>query len=184
VSSESIGVIAERYASALFELADDRGFLDEVGEDLQSLRAMIEDSADMRRLISSPVLTRAAQGRAVASVAEAAALNPITTNFLKLAARNRRLFALPAIIRSYLDRLAARRGHIDAEVASAIPLSDAQMDALAATLSATFGGEVGIDAKIDPSLLGGLVVKVGSRMVDSSLKTKLQHLKFAMKGVG
>ncbi len=184
MSSEPIGIVAERYATALFDLADERGVLDGVGGDLAALAAMIEDSADLRRLIKSPILPRAAQARAVAALAVAAGLRAEVINFLGLVARNRRLFVLPAMIRSFQDRLAARHGRTEAEVASAIPLSAAQKDALTATLTTAFGGEVVVDTKVDPTLLGGLVVKVGSRMVDSSLKAKLQHLKFAMKGVG
>lgn len=182
--SETIGVIADRYATALYELAETQGALDQVAGDLKTLKAMVRDSEDLRRLISSPVLSRADQAKAVSALAEKAGFSKLTANFLGLASKNRRLFALVGIIDAYLGRLASRRGELSASVASAAPLSQAQLDALTATLKSTFGGNVAVEAAVDPSLLGGLVVKVGSRMVDSSLKTKLQHLKLAMKGVG
>jgi F-type H+-transporting ATPase subunit delta len=184
VPSETIGVIAERYATALFELADTQGALDQVAGDLTTLKAMIGESADFRRLIDSPVLSRDEQGKAIAALSKAAGFTVITSNFLGLAAKNRRLFTLPGIIAAYLARLAARRGEMAASVASAVALSQAQIDTLTATLKKTFGSNVNVETAVDPSLLGGLVVKVGSRMVDSSLRTKLQHLKLAMKGVG
>ena len=182
--SETIGVIAERYATALFTLADGQSQLDVVASDLKSLKAMIRDSVDFQRLLDSPVLTRAEQGKAIAALAAAAKFNALTANFLGLLAKNRRLFSLPAMIDCFLGLLAAKRGEISAKVASAVELSAAQISALEAAIKSAFGGNVAIDVSVDPSLLGGLVVKVGSRMVDSSLKTKLQHLKLAMKGVG
>ncbi len=182
--AETTGVIAERYATALYELAEKQKALDAVAGDLQSLRAMIKESADLQRLLRSPVLTRAAQGKAVDALAKAAKFHALTTNFLGLAAKNRRLFALSGVIAAYLARLAAGRGELSAQVVSAAALSQPQAEALAATLKAAFGRTVAVEASVDPSLLGGMVVNVGSRMVDSSLKTKLQHLKLAMKGVG
>ncbi len=182
--SETIGVIADRYATALFELADSSGSLDQVAGDLKTLQAMLRESADLRRVVDSPVLSREQQGGAIAALAKAAGFSELTSKFLGLAAKNRRLFTLPGVIASYLGRLAARRGEKSATVASAVALTPAQQDALTTALKAAFGGNVAVDVKVDPSLLGGLVVQVGSRMVDSSLKTKLQHLKLAMKGVG
>jgi F-type H+-transporting ATPase subunit delta len=184
VPSETIGVIAERYATALFELADSQNALDLVASDLKSLKAMVRDSADFNRLLDSPVLTRAEQGKAVAALAAAAQFNALTANFLGLAATNRRLPALPGIVECFLGLLAAKRGEIAAKVLSAVELSQDQIAALEASLKTAFGGNVAVDVTVDPSLLGGLMVNVGSRMVDSSLKTKLQHLKLAMKGVG
>lgn len=182
--SETIGVIAERYATALFDLANSQGQLDAVASDLKSLKAMIRESADLCRLLDSPVLTRAEQGKALAALAQAAQFGGLTANFLGLVAQNRRTFALPGMIEAYLGRLAALRGETSAQVISAVPLSQAQLQALGSALHAAFGGQVTLGVGVDPSLLGGMVVKVGSRMVDSSLKTKLQHLKLAMKGVG
>ncbi|MGE5548268.1 MAG: F0F1 ATP synthase subunit delta [Solirubrobacterales bacterium] len=182
--SETIGVIADRYATALFELAEGQNALDAVAGDLKTLKAMIRESADLRRLLSSPVLSRAEQGKAIAALAAAAKFSALTANFLGLAAKNRRLFVLAEVIDAYLRRLSARKGEVNAHVASAVPLTQAQLDSLTDTLKKAFGGAVAVDVAVDPALLGGLVVKVGSRMVDSSLKTKLQHLKLAMKGVG
>lgn len=182
--SETTGVIAERYATALFELADTQGALDQVAGDLKALKAMVRGSADFKRLLDSPVLTRAEAGKAIAALADAAKFTSLTANFLGLLAKNRRLSTLLGVVDAYLGRLAAKRGELSANVASAVPLSQAQQDALASSLKTAFGSNVAVDVTVDPALLGGLVVKVGSRMVDSSLKTKLQHLKLAMKGVG
>lgn len=182
--SETTGVIAERYALALFELADSQSALDAVAGDLTALKAMIADSADLRRLLSSAALTREQQSKGIVAVAQGAQFGALTLNFLGVLAHNRRLDILEGAINSFLVRLAARRGEVSAKVASAQPLTQAQFDSLTASLKSAFGGNVAFDVTVDPSLLGGLVVKVGSRMVDSSLKTKLQHLKLAMKGVG
>ena len=185
MASEATGVsgLAERYAKALFELADDRKALDEVANDLRALRRLIDESADFRRLIRSPVLSRIEQGKAVAALAELMSFSALTRNFLGLAARNRRLFILPGVIASYLKELAARRGEVTAEVTAARPLTPAQTDAVNEQLRKAVGGKVAIDLRIDPGLIGGLVVKVGSRMVDASLKSKLARLRLAMKGV-
>jgi F-type H+-transporting ATPase subunit delta len=185
VASELKGLaqIADRYAAALFELADEERSLEAVAEDLRRLRAMLETSDELRRLVRSPVLTRAQQGKAVLALAGSAGLKPTTRNLLGLLARNRRLFALAAVIDSYLSKLAARRGEITASVVSAQPLSSAQREGLTEQLRRTYGAKVAVDVKVDPALLGGLVVKVGSRMVDASLRSKLHRLQLAMKGV-
>lgn len=182
--SETTGVIADRYATALFELAEGQNALDLVAGDLKSLKAMICDSADLSRLLDSPALTRVEQGKAVAALADAAQFQGVTKNFLGLVAAHRRLSALSRMIEAFLATLAKKRGEIAAKVTSAVALSQSQHDALVSALKAACGGDVAVDVAVDPSLLGGMVVKVGSRMVDSSLKTKLQHLKLAMKGVG
>jgi F-type H+-transporting ATPase subunit delta len=186
VASEATGVggLAERYATALLDLADARKELDEVAADLRSLTALIDESADLRRLIRSPVLKRDAQGQAVAALAERAGLSLLTRNFLGLLARNRRLFALPAMIRSFLATLARRRGEITAEVVAAEALTPAQHESLSEQLRKSAGQKVTIELRIDPTLLGGLVVKIGSRLVDASLKSKLHRLEMAMKGIG
>jgi F-type H+-transporting ATPase subunit delta len=185
LASEATGEtgLAERYAKALFELADERKALDPVAADLRSLSAMLAESADLRRLIRSPVLERAAQGKAIAALADRAQLSALAHNFLGLLARNRRLFALPAIIDAYLAQLAERRGEVTAQVTSAAPLSPAQAGALAEALRKSVGAKLAIDARVDPSLLGGLIVRLGSRMIDASLKSKLNRLQLAMKGV-
>ena len=185
MASEAAGVsgLAERYAKALFELADDRKALDEVANDLRALRGLIDESADFRRLIRSPVVSRAEQGKAVTALADRAGLAALTKNFLGVAARNRRLFVLPGVITGYLKELAARRGEVTAEVTAARPLTAQQTEAVNEQLRKIVGGKVAVDLRIDPSLIGGLVVKVGSRMVDASLKSKLARLQLAMKGV-
>ena len=175
--------LAERYAKALFELADDRKALDEVADDLRGLRGLIDESSDFRRLIRSPVLSRLEQARAVAALAERAGFSALTRNFLGVAARNRRLFVLAGVIAAYLRELAARRGEVTAEVTAAKPLTPAQTEAVNEQLRKAVGGKVAVDLRIDPGLIGGLVVKVGSRMVDASLKSKLARLQLAMKGV-
>ena len=185
MAAEAIAVsgLAERYAKALFELADEKKTLDEVANDLRQLRGLLDESADFRRLIRSPVLTRVEQGKAVAAVAEKAGFSAITRNFLGVAARNRRLFLVPGVIVAFLHELATRRGEVTAEVTAARPLSAAQTEAVNEQLRKAVGRKVAVDLRIDPSLIGGLVVKVGSRMVDASLKSKLARLQFAMKGV-
>jgi F-type H+-transporting ATPase subunit delta len=166
----------------LYDLADESSALDSTLDDLTRLQTMIDESSDLRRLITSPVIARDDQGKAIAAVAERAELGDLTRRFVSLVAANRRLFALQDMIRAYRAILAHRRGEVTAEVTSAGPLSEAQGTAIAEALRASVGSKVSIEARVDPSLLGGLVVKVGSRMVDSSLRTKLQKLQFALKG--
>ncbi len=182
--AQESGGLAQRYSYALFELADEGRVVDIVAKDLDNLTAMIDGSSDLNRLIRSPVISRADQSRAMTALVEAAGLHELTGKFIGLLARNRRLFMLPAIIKAYRNLLARRRGETAAEVTSAHKLSQAQVDALAATLKKIVGTHVTITDRVDPSILGGLVVRVGSRMVDSSLRTKLQRLRLAMKGVG
>jgi F-type H+-transporting ATPase subunit delta len=186
LASESTGVsgLAERYAAALFELADERRALDAVADDLRATRAMLHDSADLSRLVRSPVMSRGDQGKAIALVAEKAELSQLTRDFLAVAARNRRLFAVPAMIEAYLAKLAERRGEVTAEVTAAQPLTEAQNTALTDQLRRAVGGQVAVDLRIDPSLIGGMVVKIGSRMVDGSLRSKLQRLRLALRAGG
>ena len=176
--------LSGRYATALFELADEHKQLDQVAGDLSSMGNMLEESDDLRRLIRSPVISREDQQKAMQALLEAAGISELTRNFIGVVVENRRLFALPGMIKSYLALLARARGEATAEVFSAKPLSDAQGQAIMESLRKAVGTKVTIDAKVDESLLGGLVVKVGSRMVDTSLKTKLSQLRLAMKGVG
>jgi F-type H+-transporting ATPase subunit delta len=184
VASEATGVsgLAERYARALFDLADEARALDAVAADLRALNGMLEESPDLRRMIRSPVLDRTSQGKAVAALADAARLSRLTHSFLGLLARNRRLFALPEMIRAFLAHLARRRGEVTAEVVSAAPLTAAQSAALTEALRKSAGAKLAIESRIDPSLLGGIVVRLGSRMIDASLKSKLNRLQLAMKG--
>jgi F-type H+-transporting ATPase subunit delta len=176
--------LATRYAAALFDLADSKKALDAVAADLTALQKMIAESADLRRMMDSPILDREAQTRAMSAIVKAAGFNELTQKFAGLIAQNRRLFALPAIIKAFLKLLADRRGELTAEVTAARALTSDQQAAVAEAIRKAVGSKVSIDLKVDPSLLGGLVVQVGSRMIDSSLKTKLQRLQLAMKGIG
>lgn len=186
MSSATTGAtgLAGRYATALFELADQDKKLDQVAGDLRGLARMIDESADLARMIRSPVISRGDQGKAMAALAVKAGLSDLVGRFIGIVAQNRRLFVLPEIIESFLAILASRRGETTAQVVSAKALTESQVGAVKAALRKTVGADVAIDAKIDPALLGGLVVRVGSRMVDSSLRTKLQRLRLAMRGVG
>ncbi len=186
MSSKNTGTadLAGRYATALFALADADNQLDAVAADLSHLRSMIDGSGDLKRLIHSPVITRQNQGRVMMVLIEKAGMSDLVRRFVGLAAHNRRLFVLSDIINAFLAKLAARRGETTAQVVSAQALSEKQQQELETVLRQALGNSVAIDAQVDPSLLGGMVVKVGSRMVDSSLKTKLQQLKLAMMGVG
>ena len=171
-----------RYANALFELADEQGVLDAVMDDLAALRAMIREAPDFARVLTSPVIGRDEQSAAVDAVMERAGIGELARRFVNVVARNRRLFALPGMIEVFRALLAARRGEIAAEVTSAGPLSETQRAALEQALARSVGANVSIDLRVDPAILGGLVVKVGSRMVDSSLRTKLDKLQISMKG--
>jgi F-type H+-transporting ATPase subunit delta len=174
--------VAARYALALFELADEQRKLDQVAGDLKSVDALLRASADLRRLIGNPVVSRTESGRAMAALIDKLGADELTRKFIGLVSANRRLFVLPAIIRAYLAELAQRRGEVTAEVVSARKLSDSQSMALEAALRNAVGGKVALSLSVDPALIGGMVVKVGSRMIDSSLKTQLQKMKLAMKG--
>jgi F-type H+-transporting ATPase subunit delta len=183
LASEATGAsgLAERYAAALFELADERHALDAVAGDLRELRAMLHESGDLIRLLRSPVLSREEQGKAVGAIVERAGLSALTRDFLAVVARNRRLFAVPAMIDAYLAKLAERRGEVTAEVTVAQPLDEARTAALNEQLRRAVGARVAVEIRVDPALLGGMTVKVGSRMVDASLKSRLQRLQLAMK---
>ena len=185
VASEGTGVsgLADRYAAALFELADERKALDQVAADLRSLRQLLAESPDLRRLVRSPILSRVEQGKAIVAVAERAGFDGLTRSFLGLVAHNRRLFAVPAMIEAFLRRLAARRGEVTAEVTSAQELTPAQLSAVNEQLRKAVGSKIAVEVKVDKNLLGGLIVKVGSRMVDASLRSKLHRLQLAMKSV-
>ncbi len=176
--------VAGRYAAALFDLARDQGELDNVDQDLGKFQSMLDQSPDLKRLVSSPAFAAEDQDRALKAVMDWASVGATTSNFLRVVARNRRLFAAEDMIKSFKQQLALHRGEIAAEVQSATPLNDEQLAALTEKLKSSFGKDVRITAKVDPSLLGGLVVKVGSRMFDSSLRTKLANLKVVLKGTG
>jgi len=173
-----------RYATALFELAQSDGQFDAVAEDLRRFSALMEESNELRRLVRSPVFTPDEQSRAIGAVLSAAGITGLTANFISLVARNRRLFAISDMIAGYRKLLAAHRGEETAEVTSAEPLSDEQVTRIKETLKTGSGRDIMLETKVDPDIIGGLIVKIGSRMIDNSLRTKLQNLRIAMKEVG
>ncbi len=184
VSTSATSGVAGRYASALFELADNAKALDQVAEDLKALRQMAAESSDFARLLASPVIGREVQGKALLAVLDAAGIQGLTRNFVGTVAANGRARDLVAMATAFLAELASRRGETTATVTSAVPLSDQQLQQLSETLRSVLGGgKVSIDAHVEPDILGGLVVKVGSRLFDSSIRSKLQRLQLAMKGV-
>ncbi len=171
-----------RYATALFELARDEKALPAVEASLVGVRAAIDQSAEFQRLISSPLLGRDVASKAIAAVATSMKLDSTTSKFLGVLAQNRRLSQLPAIIRAFRQLAAAHRGETTAEVTSAHPLDAGQVEALKAQLKTRLRRDVTVDLTVDPALLGGLVVKIGSQMIDSSIRTRLNTLAHAMKG--
>lgn len=180
--SNVVSVIAERYASAVYDLADEARVLDDTAADLRSLKELLDESADLQTLIRSPLIDTDAKATAMAAILEQAGATDLTRRFVAVVARNNRLFVLPATIDAFLAELASRRGEITAEVTSAQTLKKSQLESVTDALRNALGGKVTVDAKLDPSLIGGLVVRVGSRMIDASLKSKLQRLQLAMKG--
>jgi len=176
--------VAGRYATALFELALEEKAVETVERDLNRFASALDAVEDLRRLVRSPVFTADEQERAIAATLEKMEIEGLTANFLKLIARNRRLFAAPDMIKAFRALLARHRGQSFAEVTSALSLTEGQLRALQTALKAALHKDVQLDQKVDATLLGGLVVKVGSRMVDSSLRTKLNSLKQTMKEVG
>jgi F-type H+-transporting ATPase subunit delta len=176
--------VAGRYATALFELALEERALETVERDLNRFASALDAVEDLRRLVRSPVFTAEEQQRAIAAILDKMKIEGLTANFLKLIARNRRLYAAPDMIKAFRALLARHRGQASAEVTSALSLTEGQLRALQTALKAALHKDVQLDQKVDAILLGGLVVKVGSRMVDSSLRTKLNSLKQTMKEVG
>jgi F-type H+-transporting ATPase subunit delta len=176
--------MAGRYASALFDLARETGAVDPVGADLARFDAMIGESADLERLVRSPVFSSEDQTRAVVALLDRAGIGGLAANFVRLIAQNRRLFAVRDMARAYRALVAKSRGETTAEVVAAQPLSDSHLATLKEALRGTTGKDVALNVKVDPGLIGGLTVKIGSRMIDASLKTKLQSIKIAMKEVG
>jgi F-type H+-transporting ATPase subunit delta len=174
--------LAGRYATALFALAEEKNSIDAVQASLATLSGMLAESADLRALISSPVLSRDDAGRAIAATAKSLGLDKLSTNVLGVLALNRRLDQIPAVIRAFSTLASGHRGEITAEVTSAHPLDDKQIDALKAQLKKRVGSDVSVSTAVDPSILGGLVVKIGSQMIDNSIKTRLNTLSQAMKG--
>ena len=183
-SSSPISAVAERYAGSLFELALQDNSVARVEADLASFEAMLNSSDDLSRLINSPVFSSEDQAKAIAAIADKAKITGLVGNFLRVVAKNRRLFAVPGMIKAFRRISADHRGEASAEVTSAHALTAAQQTELKATLKGIAGKDVAIAMTVDPSLLGGLVVKMGSRQIDTSLKTKLNSLKLALKEVG
>lgn len=181
VSAASMSGAAGRYASAIFELGRDANALESLESELGALKSLIADSDDLSRVVHSPAYGRDDQASAMKAILDKMGAADLTRNFVGLMASKGRLGALPAAIEGFSEMVAEHRGETVAEVISAKELTDAQREKLASNLKSSFGKDVKIDASVDPSLLGGLVVKVGSRMIDSSLKTKLAGLHLTMK---
>ncbi len=176
--------VAERYAAALFDLSREDAGIEAVEADLSTLWRLLDEAPDFRRLVESPAFSADDQERAVAASGARAELGTLVANFIQLLARNRRLFVLSGIIRSFRDMAARERGEVTAEVTSAHALDEADIDSLKAVLRDRLGKYVAIETRVNRALLGGIVVKVGSRMIDTSLRTKLMTLKTRLKEVG
>jgi F-type H+-transporting ATPase subunit delta len=174
--------LAGRYALALFELANEQKKLEAVGRDLAAVQQALGESAEFRALTTSPLVGRDEAVKAVAATAAAMQLDGVTANFLGVLARNRRLAQLPAVIRAFNTLSARHRGEITAEVTSAHQLDAGQVDAIRQNLRTRMGRDIAVDLNVDPAILGGLVVKIGSQMIDGSIRTKLNNLAHAMKG--
>ncbi len=176
--------VAGRYATALFEIARDGKLLDEVERDIGEIEDAHRTSADFRQLLASPIHSREEQRKAILAIAAAMGLGSTVTSTLGLMAQNRRLFVVPGLLAQVKALIAEERGEVTAEVTSAKPLTKGQTEELAATLKKSVGKDVRIEATVDPSLIGGMIVKVGSRMIDSSIRSKLAHLQNVLKEVG
>lgn len=174
--------LAGRYASALFDLARDERQIDSVGQSLERMKAVLAESRELQGLVSSPLVSRVAAGKALGAIAPSLGLDPLTTRFMAVLAQNGRLRQLPEVIRIFATLAAEHRGETTAEVTTARPLGDDQAAALKAQLGARVGRDIRIDARVDPSILGGIVVRLGSQMIDASIRTKLNTLATAMKG--
>jgi F-type H+-transporting ATPase subunit delta len=180
----SVSGVSGRYATALFELARDEKSVDAVKADLDRFEAMLADSAELKRLVRSPVFSAGVQLKALSAVLDKAGITGVAANFLKVLTTNRRLFAVDEVIRAFRTLVAKFRGEATADVTVAEQLNDKNLDALKVALKSVTGKDVALNVKVDPSIIGGLVVKLGSRMVDSSLRTKLNSIKHAMKEAG
>jgi F-type H+-transporting ATPase subunit delta len=173
--------VAARYASALFEVAQETGAVDSVSADLEQFDRMIQGSADLARLIRNPIFTAEEQERAIGAILSKAGIAGVTGNFIRLVAAKRRLFALPDMIRAFRRLVSDARGIVQAQVVMAERPSDAVLNDIKAALREVAKAEVNVDVRIDPALIGGLIVKMGSRMVDASVRTKLNSIRLAMK---
>lgn len=176
--------IARRYAQAVFDLAREEGQIDPLAAQTEDLAAALDGSPELRDLISSPIYARDDQARAIGTLAARMNLAPVLANTLQLMARNRRLFVLPQFARALADLIAIERGEVTAEVTSAAPLTDAQQEKLKATLAQKSGKTVKLNTRVDEALIGGMIVKLGSQMIDSSVRSKLASLQNVMKEVG
>jgi F-type H+-transporting ATPase subunit delta len=180
----SVSGVSGRYATALFELARDEKSVDAVKADLDRFEALLADSPELKRLVRSPVFSADVQLKALSAVLDKAGIGGIAANFLKVLTTNRRLFAVSEVIRAFRTLVAKFKGEATADVTVAEPLNDKNLDSLKAALKSVTGKDVALIVKVDPSIIGGLVVKLGSRMIDSSLRTKLNSIKHAMKEAG
>ncbi len=176
--------IAARYAAAVYELAKEANDVKGLEADIATLLSAMAESSDFNALIHSPVYSRADQRAAITAVAQKAGISTLMTNTLALMADKRRLFVLPQLVQTLRDEIAADKGEVTADVTSAKALTKAQSEKLAQTLKARMGKDVTINASVDESLIGGLIVKVGSKMIDTSIRSKLSSLQNAMKEVG
>ena len=177
-----ISGMAGRYATALFELARDNKAVDAVKKDLDQFEALANGSADLNRLVRSPVFGADEQLKALSAILAKAGITGLAANFLRVITTNRRLFAVRDMIRAYRALVARHKGEVTAQVTVAEKLNDKNLDALKSALKSVTGGkDIDLEVEVDPAIIGGLIVKVGSRMVDSSLRTKLNSIKFAMK---
>ena len=174
--------LAGRYASALFELARGERQIESVSKSLETLKVALAESPDFKALTTSPLINREEASKAVAAASGPLGLDPLTRKFVGVLAKNGRLSQLGAVIRTFARLASEHRGETTAEVTSAFPLRDDQVEALRSRLKVSAGTDVAIDTKVDPSILGGIVVRLGSRMIDASIKTKLNNLAYAMKG--
>ena len=181
--SGMVSGLAGRYAVALFDLAEQKKHVDKVLADLDAVARMAETSADLSRLIRSPVVGRAEQGKAMAAVLKKAGIGGLTLQFIGVAAANRRLFLLPEMIRQFRTLVSRHRGKVAAEVTTARDLSDGQVGDLRTRLRKAVGRDVQLVTRVDPRVLGGMIVRIGSRMIDSSLRTKLDRLAHTLKEV-
>lgn len=182
-SGNLLAGVAGRYASALFELAQEARAVDEIGRDLDRFDTMISESPDLARLVRNPVFTADEQARAIGAILDRSGIAGLAGNFIRLVATNRRLFALPQMIRAYRELVAKAKGIVRAEVTLAASPSEAVMDDIRTALKDLAKSDVAMDVRVDPSLIGGLIVKMGSRMVDASVRTKLNSIRLSLREV-
>lgn len=183
-SSSPVSGVADRYAQSLFELAREENAIETVESELDSFNRLIDENADFRRLVESPTFASGDQLRAIGAIATETGASALTGNFLRVVASNRRLFVLPGMIRRFRQLAAEHRGEVEVEVTSAHPLDAGQRSALSEALGSYAGKSITMREKVDPAILGGLIVKIGSRQIDTSIRSKLNSLKLALKEVG